>query len=135
MSQENERLAQEGMRAFNERDIEGMVATMHPKAEIELVGGFADLMGQNVFVGTEGVRRFFTEWFSIFKTMHVEAERFVEKGEQLVAFTKLDATVEGSDVPVETLGAVVWSFRDGMTRRMSLYYDRQEALEAVGLEE
>jgi ketosteroid isomerase-like protein len=135
MSQENERLAREGMRAFNERDIEGMVATMHPKAEIELVGGFADLMGQNVFVGTEGVRRFFRDWFSTFKTIHVEPERFVETGEQLVAFTKLDATVEGSDVPVETLGAVVWSFRDGMTARMSLYYDRQEALAAVGLEE
>jgi ketosteroid isomerase-like protein len=135
MSQENEQLAQEGMHAFNERDIEGLIAAMHPAAEIELVGGFADLMGQNVFTGAREVRRFFTDWFATFKTMHVQPEGFLEAGEELVALTKLDATVEGSDIPVETLGAVVWSFRDGRTSRMALYYDRQEALDAVGLSE
>jgi ketosteroid isomerase-like protein len=135
MSQENERLARQGMRAFNERDIEGLVATMHPEGEIELVGGFADIMGQNIFRGTQAVRRFYSDWFTTFKTMNVEFERFREAGELLLAYTRLDATVEGSDAPVETLGAVVWSFKDGKTSRMALYYDRQEALEALGLKE
>lgn len=135
MSQENERLARHGMRAFNERDIESLVATMHPEGEIELVGGFADIMGQNVFRGTHAVRRFFSDWFTTFKTMNVELERYLDAGEQLVALTRLNATVEESDVAVETLGAVVWSFRDGKTSRMALYYDRQEALDAAGLSE
>jgi hypothetical protein len=67
--------------------------------------------------------------------MNVEFEKFREAGELLLAYTRLDATVEGSDAPVETLGAVVWCFKDGKTSRMALYYDRQEALEALGLKE
>lgn len=135
VSEQNVEIVRRGMRAFNERDIEGLLATMHPEGEIELVGGFADIMGQKVFRGTHEVRRFFSDWFTTFKTMNVEFERFLEAGEQIVALTRLNATVKESDVPVETLGAVVWSFRDGNTSRMALYYDRQEALEAAGLSE
>ncbi|HZA90462.1 MAG TPA: nuclear transport factor 2 family protein [Solirubrobacterales bacterium] len=60
MSQDHERLVQEAVRAFNERDIEGIVATVHPEAEIELIGGFAGVMGTR-FQGPEGVRRFYTD--------------------------------------------------------------------------
>ena len=67
--------------------------------------------------------------------MHVETERFLLAGEQLVALTKLDATVEGSDAPVKLLSGAVYSFKDGKIHRSAFYYDRQEALEAAGLSE
>ena len=57
----NEQLVRESIRAFNERDIEMLVAMAHPEAEFELIGGFADVMGRAVFKGPEGARRLYTD--------------------------------------------------------------------------
>ena len=105
---------------------------MHPDAEVELIGGFDRVMGQS-FQGEEGVRRFCQEWFTAFKTMTVEVERFLDAGEQILILTRLKATGTGSDVPVELLGAAIYSFRDGKIARIDFYYDRDQALEAAGL--
>ena len=132
MSEKNAELVRRAMRAFNQRDIEGIGALTHPEAEIELFGGFADLMGKR-FQGTDGVRRFYSDWFRIFETMQVEIERSLEAGDQLVTLTRLEATVKGSDAPVELLSAVVFGFKDGRINHVGFYYDRDEALEAAGL--
>ena len=105
---------------------------MHYEAEVELIGGFEGVMGQS-FNGEEGVRRFCQEWFTAFKTMTVEIERFLDAGEQILVLTRLNATGTGSDVPVELLGAALYSFRDSKIARIDFYYDRDQALEAAGL--
>jgi ketosteroid isomerase-like protein len=135
MSRKNEQLVREGIRAFNAGDIEALVAMTDPEAEFELIGGFAEIMGRAVFKGPDGVRRLYTDWFATFKTLRLEAERFLEAGQRLVTLTKLDATVEGSDAPTQQLGAVIWSFKDEKISRIAAYYDREEALEAAGLSE
>lgn len=126
------RLIQQAAHAFNDRDVDEVVASMHSDAEVDLIGGFDGVMGQS-FRGEEGVRRFCQEWFSAFKTMTVEVERFVEAGEQILVLTRLNATGTGSDAPVELLGAAVYSFRDGKIAGIDFYYDRDHAVEAAGL--
>jgi ketosteroid isomerase-like protein len=135
MSQENMELVRRLETAHNERDIDGMVAGVHPEMEIELIGGFADVMGQRIFSGREGVRRFFTDWYATFKTVSVRHEKLLEAGDRVLALSTLRATVEGSDVPVELPIGSVYSFRDGKVTRFAAYYERREALEAVGLSE
>jgi ketosteroid isomerase-like protein len=120
--------------AFNERDVDEVVASMHSEAEVKLIGGFDGVMGQR-FQGEDGVRRFCQEWFAAFKTMTVEVERFLDAGEQILILTRLNATGTGSDVPVELLGAGIYSFRDSKIARIDFYYDRDQALEAAGLSE
>jgi len=105
---------------------------MHSEAEVELIGGFDGVMGQS-FHGEEGVRRFCQEWFTAFKTMTVEVERFLDAGEQILILTRLKATGTGSDVPVELLGAAIYGFRDNRIARIDFFYDRDQALEAAGL--
>jgi ketosteroid isomerase-like protein len=133
MSQENVELVRRQERAHNERDINAMLAGVHPDVEIELIGGFADVMGQRTFSGPEGIRRFFTDWFATFKTVSINHEKLLEAGEDIVVLSKLQATVEGSDIPVELPIGSVYSFRDGKISRFASYYDPHEALEAVGL--
>jgi ketosteroid isomerase-like protein len=125
-------LIRRAARAFDDRDVDEVLASMHPDAEVELIGGFDRVMGQS-FQGEEGVRRFCQEWFTAFKTMTVEVERFLDAGEQILILTRLKATGTGSDVPVELLGAAIYSFRDGKIARIDFYYDRDQALEAAGL--
>ncbi len=132
MVEAHESLIRQAARAFNERDVDEVVASMHSEAEVELIGGFDGVMGQS-FQGEEGVRRFCQEWFTAFKTMTVEVERLLDAGERILILTRLKATGAGSDAPVELLGAAIYSFRDGKIARIDFYYDRDQALEAVGL--
>jgi ketosteroid isomerase-like protein len=132
MVEAHERLIRKAARAFDERDVDEVVASMHSEAEVQLIGGFDGVMGQS-FQGEEGVRRFCQEWFTAFKTMTVEVERLLDAGEQILILTRLRATGTESDVPVELLGAAIYSFRDSKIAGIDFYYDGDQALEAAGL--
>jgi ketosteroid isomerase-like protein len=125
-------IPEQAVRAFNDHDIEGIVVLTHPEIVIELFGGFADLMGDR-FVGHEGVRRYYTDWFATFETMQVELEEILPAGDRAVAMTRLSATAEGSDLVVEIPGAIVYTFRDEKIVHAGFYYDRADALAAAGL--
>ena len=60
-------------------------------------------------------------------------ERALEAGERLVILHKLVGTGKESGVPIELLGAAIYSFADDRISRAAFYYDRDEALEAAGL--
>jgi ketosteroid isomerase-like protein len=132
MASDSDRIPDLAIAAFNERDIEGIVALAHPEIVIELFGGFADLMGDR-FEGHDGVRRYYTDWFATFETMRVELEELVPAHGCTVAMTRLTATAEGSESEVVIPGAIVYEFRDGKILRAGFYYDRSEALQAAGL--
>ena len=132
MVEAHEKLIREAARAFNERDVEAVVASMDPAGEVALIGGFEGVMGRR-FQGEEGVRRFCDEWFTAFKEMEVRIERLLEAGERIVALTELSATGTGSAAPVELLGAAVYSFRDDRIGGIDFYYERDRALEDAGL--
>jgi len=123
------------MRAVNAGDIEGIVAMTGPEAEYELIGGFADIVGQTVLRGPDGVRRFYTDWFATFTTTHVEPRTFLQAGDQLLVLSDVEVTAEGSDAPVKLEIGQIYSFKDGAINRVASYYDPQEALEAAGLSE
>jgi ketosteroid isomerase-like protein len=119
--------------AFNEHDVEGVLAGMHPDIELELIGGFADVMGQDTFSGTDGMRRFLTDWYATFKTMQTEQEKALEVGDEILILSRFRATVEGSEVPVELPIGSIFTFEDEKIIRLAAYYDRNEALAAAGL--
>ena len=131
MVETHRRLIEQAARAFDERDVDAVLASMHPEADVELIGGFDGVMGQS-FHGEAGVRRFCDGWFTAFKTMTVQIETFLDAGERILVLTKLNATGTGSDVPVELLGAAIYSFRDDRIARIDFYYDRERALDAAG---
>jgi ketosteroid isomerase-like protein len=135
MSQEQERLVWEAIGKVNNRDVEGIVAMTGPDAEYELVGGFADLAGESVLRGPEGMRRFYTDWFATFTTTHVEPRAFLEAGDRLLMLAHVEVTVEGSDAPVQMDIGQIYSFEDSRISRVASYYDVGEALRAAGLTE
>ena len=134
MSQENVELIREVSRAFNERDIEGMLRWVHPEVEIRIIGGFEDLVGGS-FSGHAGARRFFTDWFATFETLEIDHEKFIEAGEQIVTISRLKGTVEGSASPAEVRSGIVWRFKEGKISEYAGFYNVRDALEAVGLSE
>jgi len=133
MSREQEELVRRGIRAVNEGDIETIVAMTGPDAEYEMIGGFADIVGQTVLRGPAGVRRFYTDWFATFTTTHVEPTAILPAADGLLVLSDVEVTAEGSDAPVKLAIGQIYSFKDGCIHRVASYYDPQEALAAAGV--
>ena len=127
-----DQISRDSVRAFNDRDIDALVALAHPDITIELVGGFAEMMGSR-FEGVEGVRRLYTDWFATFDAMHVEIEDTLRVGEKLMLLTLLTATAAGTERAIALPGAIVLSARDGKLQQGRFYYSRDEALRDAGL--
>jgi ketosteroid isomerase-like protein len=133
MSQENVEIIRRIETAFNERDVGAVLAEVHPDVEIELIGGFADIMGQSSFSGAQGARLFFIDWYATFKTVYAEQEQLLDVGaDRALVLSKFRATVEGSETPVELPIGSISTFKDGKIIRVAANYDRTEAIEAAG---
>jgi hypothetical protein len=133
VSHDGEQLVRKAIRAVNEGDIETIVAMTGRDAEYELIGGFADIAGQTVLRGPEGMRRFYTDWFATFTTTHVEPTAILPVADGLLVLADVEVTAEGSDAPVKLAIGQIYSFEAGCIQRVASYYDPQEALAAAGL--
>ncbi|HEY7151785.1 MAG TPA: nuclear transport factor 2 family protein [Solirubrobacterales bacterium] len=133
MSQENVETIRRAVHAFNERDVDAMLADWADDVEMRLVGGFADLMGTE-FRGHEGVRRWFNEWVENVD-VRVEIEEIHDAGERVVLVARAVGAGETSGAPVALRGGQIYSFRHGLVIGVDNYYEASEALEAAGLSE
>ena len=64
-----------------------------------------------------------------------EAERFFDAGDQVAVFVRTSGTARQSGAPVEIAVAHVLTLKDGRVTRTEVFLNRQEALDAVGLQE
>ena len=76
------------------------------------------------------------EWLRPFHDYRVEAEQFIDLDEgRVFVLTRDRAIGRASHAPVEMETANVFTLRDGYIVMWEAYWDRDEALKAVGLEE
>jgi ketosteroid isomerase-like protein len=130
MSQENVEIVKEIFR-FAQSDWERVGATLDPKVRLDQ-SRFPD---GGISHGRDAFRDFYRRWFGTWDELHVTPERFLEKGDQVVALFTLEGRGKASGTPVLLRGANVWTFRDGRVVALVGYPDRAEALADVGLAE
>jgi ketosteroid isomerase-like protein len=131
MSRENLEVAEQAIAAVNERDVDGYLALC--TSDVEMVSPVASLEGTDR--GAAGIRHFFSMLDEATDNFRLELER-VEAvgGDRAFAFTRVSRASEGG-IPVAALSASVYDLAEGKIRRVQVFLDRQEALEAVGLSE
>ena len=135
MSEENVDRYRRNIEALNRRDVEAVLAEVHPDIEWNmplqrLLGGEAA-----VYHGHEGVREYFRDMDEAFAEIQVDYPDIRDLGNRVLAIGSFSARGKKSEVPIESpLGAVV-DMRDGKATRVRTYLDPTEALEAAGLEE
>jgi ketosteroid isomerase-like protein len=143
MSRENIEVVKRAIAALNERDIDRYLACCTEDFELrtpmEPIGG--------VYEGADAVRRFFADLEDTSPDFRLHLERMEPLGEdQVLAFLRITATGRASGIATGAdLGATgeppgmpttnVYDFVNGKIRRIRIFLDRQEALEAVGLQE
>ena len=133
MSQHNLRLVERAIAAINARDIEGYLACCTENVKLETpmaaVGG--------VYEGIDGIGRFFTDIEEAAPDFRIELDGVEEvDSKRVLAFMRTGSTGRASGIrmaaPQQTN---VYDLIDGKISHIRIFFDRQEALKAVGLEE
>lgn len=82
--------------------------------------------------GVAGFLRGALLWVDAWEDLRVEAEDFIDGGETVVALTRQTGRAKSSGVPLDRPLADIWKFRNGRVVALTSYWNRADALEAVG---
>jgi ketosteroid isomerase-like protein len=131
MSQETVEIVRAAIDAFNRGDFDAALKAAAPGAELDMSRAVGPIHGVFRIDQFQGV---LAEFAGNWETLRIEPHDFIEAGEQVVVPWTLHG--RGRDgIKVVTRVALVWTIRDHAVHRISMYQERQDALEAVGLSE
>ena len=131
MSQENVKLVQAAIEAYNRQDWDAAFQDAAPGFQVDMSRGLGLMKG---VYGLEQIRRVLVDFGEHWEAVWIELHEFIEAGDLLVVPQTTHG--EGRDgIEVVSRPTLVWTIRDGAIERVSMYQERQDALEAVGLSE
>jgi ketosteroid isomerase-like protein len=132
MSQENVEVVKRAIAALNDHDVESYLAFC--TADVQLETPVTPIEG--VYEGADGVRRYFADVLDAGPDFRVTIERLEPvAADRVLGFLRLNMSGRasgitlGGDIPATNL----WDFTDGKIKRVRIFLDRREALEAAGL--
>jgi ketosteroid isomerase-like protein len=132
MSQENLEVIKQAIAAINERDVDRYLACCTD--DIELRTPLAGVEGAHE--GPDGIRRYFSDLEDAGREFWIDLEHLEPVGEnRAVAFVRAHASGRTSGVTMQLELTNVYDLAKGKLRRVRIYSDRDQALEAVRLPE
>jgi ketosteroid isomerase-like protein len=130
MSSENVKVVERAVAAVNARDVDAYHACC--TADIEMTMPTAPIQGS--YRGPDAIERFLNDIDDTYPDFHLVLERIDAVGDdRVLAFLHSTGTGRASGVPLQASTANVYDFLDGRIRRVRIFADRQEAIEAAGL--
>ena len=134
MSLENVEIVREAFQAFQGGDLEKTARLVDPELEFHgTVGGLQE--GQVAHGQSQIDETFEAEDLEAWEERRLEAEEFIDAGDNVVVLLHEHRRGRGSGVELETKTAVVVGVSGGRVIRMQGYLDRDAALEAAGVSE
>jgi ketosteroid isomerase-like protein len=130
MSQETEELVRLGYEEFNRE--KGPPSTWLPDGEF--INSRED-PDHGVYRGIDAITRQHQAWFDAYPDLHVEPLEIRANGDRVFVWVRFTGHGADSGAAMEGELAHVLTLEGGKTRRIEEFFDRAEALEAVGLEE
>lgn len=130
MSQDNVQRVREGYERFNANkrlEADAVTPDFVVVAPDDLIVGGA-LEGPDAWVGTA------TEFTGTFDEFRADLEEVFDlSGDRVLAFVRFSGRGRSSGIPLELSLAHLWTFRGELAAKLRVYFNREEALEAVGL--
>jgi ketosteroid isomerase-like protein len=130
VSEENEALARLDYEWFNRE--QEPPPTWLPDGEFINAREDPDHM---VYRGIEAIRKQHRGWFESYPDLRVEPVEIRSNGDQVFSWVRFTGHSASGGVPLEMELAHVATYEGGKLRRLQEYFDRAEALEAMGLSE
>jgi uncharacterized protein len=132
MSRENVDIVRRCYEAWNRGDWDGVIAFADPDIEWYTPKEDPDW---GSYSGHDGLRRFWTDWAEAVGRLRFEPEEFIDTEDHVVVVTRRRGRGIQSGLEIEDRVIQVVTMRDGKGTCVREFYDRAEALEAVGLTE
>ena len=131
MSQENVEIVKADIDAYNREDWDALFKDAAPGFELDFSRAVGPWRG--VF-GLDQIRRVVEEFRETWESARLEPHEFIEAGDLVVV--PLTQHVKGrGGIEVVVRATFVWTIRNGAIERVTMYQERQDALEDVGLSE
>ena len=131
MSQENVEIVKAHMDAYNRRDWDAVFSLLAPCFEMDLSRSVAPWRG---VYRLDQLRQLFEEWVGTFGSFRNEPHEFIEAGDHVLV--PLTTHVRGRDgIEAAARATWAWTIRHGTVERISMYQEKEEALEALGRSE
>jgi ketosteroid isomerase-like protein len=131
VSQENVEIVRRVIDAFNRRDIDMALRDAVPDATLDWSRSRG--LDAGIYVGTDAIRRFWTEIFDAFEQLTLVPEDFIaDGGHVMVPNTALLTGRGGIEVKVRSVS--VARLQDGRLVEWTIYQDLAEAVKAEELE-
>lgn len=129
MSQENLEVVRRAVAALNARDLEGYLACCTRDVELHIPE-----MLTGVYEGSQGIRRFLTDVEDAAPDFHIDLQDLRAVGDdQVLASVQTGSHGRASGIPMVTTQTNVYDLVEGKIRRVRIFVDHHQALEAVGL--
>jgi ketosteroid isomerase-like protein len=132
MSLANVEIVRRVHEAADRRDTATVYALYDPAVELDAsrveIAGFT---ARDVYLGHEGLRRFFREWHEAWENVRYDFEELVDHGDDVLAVVTRRARGRASGVDVEWRLALIWTLRAGRVVRLAWFPGRDDAELAI----
>jgi ketosteroid isomerase-like protein len=131
MSREIEDLVRSAYEAFN-REKQAFPQLWHPDGEYI---NSRDDPDHGIRRGIDAIKELTSRWVEAYPDLSVEPVEIRVNADRAFVWTRWSGHGSASEVPIDMQLAQCFTIEDGKIRRIEEYFDRAEALEAVGLSE
>ena len=132
VSQKNMEVARRTLESFNSGGVEAALPFFDP--EVEWIAP-PEWLERHVYEGHAGIREIASAWSQNFDAYRLEAQEYIEAGDDVVVLIYQRGRIKGSSDPIEQPIGYVWSVRDGKTVRVRVHFSWEEALRDAGIED
>jgi len=133
VSQETVEVAKRATLAFNRRDDDSYDEIF--TQDFEWFPAFPTTLESEGYRGREGVERYFEEISDTWDEFRVVHDEYRQVGGSVLMLARFEGRGKTSGVAVDSTLAAAYDFRDGKISQIRVFFSRDEALKAVGLEE
>lgn len=124
-------LTERGYAAWNEDDLEGLLAICHPEVTYHTSGVFPGL--QSVYLGKAGIRRWWADFHEPWREIKVIPERIAEQPEGVAVLIRFEGTGrQGIETRMQFINTI--EVRDNLAYRFDSEPPTEEALRKYGFD-
>lgn len=133
MPSDNVEIVERWYAAYNDRDLEGALALMHPNVDATSAG-MSGVEGSS-HLGHAGMRRYFADLWETWENPRVEVAHCLERGGKVVMLGHTSGAGRLSGLEVDFPVASVVDLEDGLIVRYRTYRDWDTAIAATAAAE
>ena len=124
-------LTEIGYRAWNENDLEALLAICHPEVEYYTSGVFPGL--RSVYEGEEGIRSWWADFHEPWRQIKVIPERIAERPDGVAVLVRFEGIGRhGIETTMQFINTI--EIRDGLAYRFNSQPPTDEAIRELGLD-